>query len=75
MPRIIRFKQLKERVPYSRMHVYRLEKAGHFPKRVPLGPNSVGWIESEVDEWIVSRATARNSPSQGLDPELEAMLL
>lgn len=74
MQRIIRFKQLKDRVPYSRMHIYRLEKAGCFPRRVSLGPNSVGWLESEVDEWIASRTTARNSSNQGLDPELAAML-
>ncbi|MCZ0752238.1 helix-turn-helix transcriptional regulator [Aeromonas enteropelogenes] len=26
-----------------------------FPKRVKIGLNSVGWLESEVDDWILSR--------------------
>jgi prophage regulatory protein len=26
-----------------------------FPKPVQLGPNSVAWIEEEIDEWIASR--------------------
>ncbi|MGY3896419.1 helix-turn-helix transcriptional regulator [Aeromonas enterica] len=25
------------------------------PKRVKIGLNSVGWLESEVDNWILSR--------------------
>lgn len=61
--RIIRFKQLRERVPYTRMHIDRLEKAGDFPKRVRLGPNSVGWLEEEVDAWVKARAATRAAPA------------
>lgn len=28
-----------------------------FPKPYPLGRQSVGWIESELDEWIIQRRT------------------
>jgi prophage regulatory protein len=57
--KILRFGQVKERIGYSRMHVDRLEKAGDFPKRIRLGPNSVGWLEDEVDGWIKARAACR----------------
>lgn len=57
--RVIRFKQLRERVPYTRMHIDRLEKAGKFPKRIHLGPNSVGWLDHEVEAWIAARAETR----------------
>jgi prophage regulatory protein len=59
--KILRFPQLKAEkgIDYSRMHVDRLEKAGKFPKRVKLGENSVGWIESEIDAWLKARADAR----------------
>jgi predicted DNA-binding transcriptional regulator AlpA len=30
---------------------WRWERQGLFPKRVRLGPNSVGWRMEEVDEW------------------------
>ena len=40
---------------YSPQHVARLEKAGAFPKRVDLGPNRVGWVESEVLDWLKLR--------------------
>jgi prophage regulatory protein len=38
---------LREIVLYSPQHIARLEKAGHFPKRVRLGEGRVGWIEQE----------------------------
>ncbi|BDG83438.1 AlpA family phage regulatory protein [Escherichia coli] len=29
-----------------------------FPKPYPLGKQSVGWLESELDEWILQRKQA-----------------
>jgi prophage regulatory protein len=55
MKRIIDWKVLKTYVPYSRMHIGRLEKAGQFPKRVRLGQCRVGWYEDEVAAWLESR--------------------
>jgi prophage regulatory protein len=54
--RFLTWPQLADIVPYSRQHVGRLERAGRFPRRVQVGPNRVAWLESEVDEWIRSRA-------------------
>ncbi|MDA5095007.1 AlpA family phage regulatory protein [Aliiroseovarius sp. KMU-50] len=61
--RILSKRQLKELVLYSPQHVARLEKAGLFPKRVQLGPNRVGWVESEVLEWLEQRLANRESPT------------
>ena len=57
--RILSKRQVKELVLYSPQHIARLEKAGLFPKRVPLGPNRVGWVESELLEWLEERLNAR----------------
>ena len=57
--RIIRKKELFPKVGMSDATVYRLEKKGKFPKRVQIGPNSVGWIEGEVDQWIERLAAER----------------
>jgi prophage regulatory protein len=57
--RILSKRQVKELVLYSPQHVARLEKAGLFPKRVQLGPNRVGWVESEVLEWLEERLAQR----------------
>jgi prophage regulatory protein len=43
----------------SRVQFWRLERAGQAPKRVPLGPNSVGWLKHELQEWILARAALR----------------
>lgn len=57
--RILSKRQVKELVLYSPQHIARLEKAGQFPKRVQLGPNRVGWVESEVLEWLEDRLGRR----------------
>ncbi|UPQ70137.1 helix-turn-helix transcriptional regulator [Kluyvera ascorbata] len=30
-----------------------------FPKRLRLGKQSVGWLESEIDNWILQRNTVK----------------
>jgi len=50
--RLLTWPQVAAMVPYSRMHVHRLEAAGKFPERVQLGPNRVAWRESEVLTWM-----------------------
>ena len=52
---VIRRKKLLELIGVSAATQWRMEKAGHFPARRRLGKNSVGWILSEVEEWINNR--------------------
>lgn len=59
--RILSKRQLKELVLYSPQHIARLEKAGTFPLRVNLGPNRVGWVESEVLDWLNERLQRREA--------------
>lgn len=59
--RILSKKDLRALVLYSPAHIDRLEKAGRFPKRVQLGPCRVGWVESEVFDWISQRINERNA--------------
>ncbi|MES9904776.1 MAG: AlpA family phage regulatory protein [Sedimenticola sp.] len=62
--RLLSKRQLKEVVLYSPQHIARLEKAGKFPKRVQVGPNRVGWVESEVLEWLQTRLDRREEPNR-----------
>ncbi|MGE0082446.1 MAG: AlpA family phage regulatory protein [Thiohalomonadaceae bacterium] len=32
-----------------------------FPRPVPLGGRSVGWVEAEIDEWVEARINARQA--------------
>jgi prophage regulatory protein len=59
--RFLRFPELQsvKGIPYSRMHLDRLEKAGNFPKRVRLSSMTVAWVEEEVDAHLASKVAER----------------
>jgi prophage regulatory protein len=57
--RILTKPELKKKIGYSSQHTARLEKEGKFPQRIQLGPCRVGWLESEVDDWILEKANNR----------------
>jgi prophage regulatory protein len=59
--RLLVYPQLRETrgITYTRRHLYTLENENKFPKRVPIGENRVGWLESEIDGWIRDRAASR----------------
>lgn len=53
--KILRVAQVMEATGLSRTTIWRLEHDGRFPQRRRLGPNSVGWVAGEVEEWVLSR--------------------
>jgi prophage regulatory protein len=59
--KLLRYCELNETrgIGYSRRHLYTLESERKFPKRITLGENRVGWMESEIDDWIRHRAACR----------------
>lgn len=54
--RIVREQERRAITGLSRSQCMRLEREGLFPRRRKLGKNSVGWILSELETWITSRA-------------------
>ena len=44
--------QVLERIGLGRTTLWRMEKAGEFPRRRQVSANRVMWIEAEVDLWI-----------------------
>lgn len=57
--KILRWADLKPILGLSRMTVYRMEKAGTFPKRIQINSGSVGWLEHEVEAWLAERMASR----------------
>lgn len=53
--RILRRKQVEARIGLSRSTIYDGVNAGTFPKPINLGPQSVGWIEAEIDAWLAEQ--------------------
>jgi prophage regulatory protein len=60
--KILSYEDLRKEkgVVYSRVHLWRLEKAGQFPKRVQLGAARHGWLDREIDDWIMGRLAKRD---------------
>jgi predicted DNA-binding transcriptional regulator AlpA len=53
--RILRTKDVQRLTGISRSTIWRLEKSGQFPRRVALGLSSIGWLKSDVLEWLEKR--------------------
>jgi prophage regulatory protein len=58
-PRILRKPQVLARLGLSDTTLWRLMRAGKFPRPLRLSPGSVGWLADEVDAWIAARAAER----------------
>jgi prophage regulatory protein len=50
---------------YSRQSWWRLERQGAVPRRIQLGANKVGWLESELLAWVRSKAELRDGAVHG----------
>jgi prophage regulatory protein len=57
--RILRRKQVEERVSLSCSTIYKLISEHKFPKPIQLsGAQAVGWIESEIEAFLRERIAA-----------------
>ena len=63
--RYLRQQEVLQRVGTSPVNLRRWEKIGIFPQRYKIGPNSVAWKESEVNQWFADRQVASASKKEG----------
>lgn len=54
---VLRRPEVESLTGLSRTTIYRLMAAKSFPQQRKLGPNSVGWLQGEIANWIKSRPT------------------
>jgi len=52
MEQFLRRADLAEKLGISETTLWRWVRSGHLPKPRQLGPNTVGWPESDVQEWV-----------------------
>lgn len=57
--RVLRLPDVMAITGLSRTTVYRLSGEGLFPQSIPLGKRSVGWLASDINSWLQSRAEGR----------------
>lgn len=59
--RILRLKDVINHTGLARATIYKYVGEGSFPKPVPLGGRSVGWLESEIQTWIEQAVQKRDA--------------
>ena len=65
---ILRKPIVLEKTGLSNSSLYRKVADGTFPAPLSLGPRAVGWLESSVDEWIMSRPQALGDIKHDREP-------
>jgi len=53
--KILRLPDVLQRCGLSRSSLYALMTEGQFPKSVKISMRSVGWVESDLDDWVQNR--------------------
>ncbi|MGD9842226.1 MAG: helix-turn-helix transcriptional regulator [Steroidobacteraceae bacterium] len=56
---VIRLPQVRQMTGLCRSSIYQLEANEQFPKRVQIGPRSVGWVKHEIQGWLAIRIENR----------------
>lgn len=64
--RLLRRREVELKTGKSRSAIYEGIRQGTFPAPVPIGENSVAWLEEEVDGWIAERLAERNRTLAGI---------
>lgn len=58
--KIIRIKEVMELTGLARSTIYKFISNSQFPKSVALSDHCVGWVESEIQDWIIMKVNNRN---------------
>ena len=53
--RILRIGDVIQKTSLSRSQIYRLIALNAFPSQIRLGVRAAGWIENEIDHWLLDR--------------------
>lgn len=53
--KVLRRPEVEARVGFKRTAIYSMTAKGEFPKPILLGKRAVGWLETDVNEWIKRR--------------------
>ena len=56
---IWREQKVKETTGLSRTTRWRMVKRGEFPSPISIGKSAVGWLRSEILQWIEDKVAAR----------------
>jgi prophage regulatory protein len=50
--KFIRLPEVKNKTGLSRSSIYLRMSNGEFPQSISLGGRAIGWLESDINEWL-----------------------
>ncbi len=63
--RALRLRQVCQLTGLGRSMTYQMQAEGRFPQRIKLGERAVGWLESEVRDWLATRIETSRGNQRG----------
>jgi prophage regulatory protein len=63
--RALRLRQVSQLTGLGRSMIYQMQAEGRFPQRIKLGERAVGWLESEVRNWLATRIETSRGNQRG----------
>jgi prophage regulatory protein len=57
--RLLTLREVTEVTRLAKPTLYRMIKAGTFPRQIHLATQRVAWLRSEVLDWVAEQAAAR----------------
>lgn len=61
--KILKLKSVIEKTTLCHSTIYKLIAEESFPRPIDLTGRAVGWVDTEIDEWIVSKIALRDGDS------------
>ncbi len=58
--KVLKLKTVIEKTTLCHSTIYKLISENNFPKPIDLTGRAVGWVDSEVDSWILSKIAQRD---------------
>jgi len=61
----MRLKDVMKVTGLGRSTIYKYISEGQFPEQISLGARAVGWVDSEIDDWVMSKIDERGVGGRG----------
>lgn len=53
---LLRLPAVCDRIQLSGTTIWRLQRAGAFPRPIRISTQAIAWLESDIEQWIQARA-------------------
>ncbi len=63
--KFIRLPEVKNKTGLSRSSIYLRMSNGEFPQSISLGSRAIGWLDTDIDQWLDDCITASKVTNHG----------